>query len=142
MKTLFIGTIAKQAGVPIKTIRYYEEVRLLPQPVRTSAGYRTYAFPIIDRLMFIKKAQTLGLTLKDIKTFLDLADRGHCPCGHVQHTLKQSLQGLRQKIADLKEIEKKLVGAMRQKCPPDFKPSGSAICPKIQRKPKQRRVMR
>ncbi|HBP86891.1 MAG TPA: heavy metal-responsive transcriptional regulator [Nitrospiraceae bacterium] len=141
MKPLFIGKIAKQAGVPIKTIRYYEEVGLLSRAGRTSSGYRTYAFPVIDRLVFIKKAQTLGLTLKDIKSILDLADRGGCPCGHVQHTLKQSLQGLRQKIADLQEIEKKLVGAMRQKCPTDFRPSGSAICPKIQQKPKNKKVV-
>lgn len=137
MKRLFIGTVAKQAGVPIKTIRFYEEVGLLPQAIRTSAGYRTYAFSVIDRLGFIKKAQSLGLTLKEIQSILDLADRGHCPCGHVQDTLKQSLQGLRQKIADLKEIEKKLVVAIRHKCPPDFKPSGAAICPKIQQKPRK-----
>ncbi|GJL52973.1 MAG: hypothetical protein NPIRA02_01050 [Nitrospirales bacterium] len=138
MKPLLIGNIAKQAGVPIKTIRYYEEVGLLPKPIRTSAGYRTYALSVIDRLQFIKKAQTLGLTLKDIQSILNLADRGSCPCGHVQRTLKQSLQGLRQKIADLQELEKKLVGAMRQKCPTDFRPSCSAVCPKIQRKPRKR----
>lgn len=139
MKTLLIGKIAKQAGVPIKTIRYYEEIGLLSQAGRTPSGYRTYAFPVLDRLVFIKKAQTLGLTLKDIKSILDLTDRGDCPCGHVQDTLKQTLQKLRQKIADLQEIEKKLVVAMRQKCPPDFKPTGSAICPKIQQKPKKKK---
>lgn len=139
MEPLFIGKIAKQAGVPVKTIRYYEEVGLLPQTGRNSAGYRTYALPVIDRLVFIKKAQSLNLSLDDIKSILDLADRGGCPCGHVQDTLKQTLQKLRQKIADLQEIEKKLVGAMRQKCPPDFKPNGSAICPKIQQKSKKKK---
>ncbi|GJL52970.1 MAG: MerR family transcriptional regulator [Nitrospirales bacterium] len=139
---LFIGTIAKQAEVPVKTIRYYEELGLLSRAIRTSAGYRTYGGSVIDRLAFIKKAQMFGLSLNEIKSILDLADRGSCPCGHVQRTLKQRLQELRQKIADLRGIEKKLVEAMSQKCPPDFKPSGSAICPKIQRQPKKRRVER
>lgn len=139
MKPLFIGKIAEQAGVPVKTIRYYEEVGLLPRTGRNSAGYRTYALPVIARLVFIKQAQSLNLTLDEIKSILDLVDRGGCPCGHVQDTLKQTLQKLRQKIADLQEIEKKLVVAMRQKYPPDFKPTGSAICPKIQQKPKKKK---
>lgn len=134
---MFIGTMSPKTGVPVQTIRYYEDVEWLPQPLRTSSGYRTYASSILVRLLFIKKAQTLGLRLKDIKSILDRADRGSCSCGHVQQTLKQNLRDLRQKIADLKDLEKKLVTAMRQKCPPDFKPSGSTICPKIQQKAKK-----
>ncbi|MEX2493555.1 MAG: heavy metal-responsive transcriptional regulator [Nitrospirales bacterium] len=138
MESLFIGQIATRAGVPVKTIRYYEEMGLLPPAGRNAAGYRTYGLRVIDRLVFIKKAQSLNLTLKDIKSILDLADRGGCPCGHVQVTLQQTLQKLRQKIEDLQAIEKNLVGAMRQKSPQDFKPHGSAICPKIQQKLKKK----
>lgn len=59
MRDTFIGAIAKQTGLPIKTIRYYEEVGLLPKPPRTAARYRLYPPHTVDRLAFIKKAQNL-----------------------------------------------------------------------------------
>lgn len=133
MTPSFIGTVAKRAAVPIKTIRYYEEIALLPKPARTSAGYRLYAPDTVDRLQFIKKAQNLGLRLDEIKEILDLADRGRCPCGHVQDLLKKRLTELQRKIADLRMIERRVQGAVRQGCPPNFKPRGKAICPTIDR---------
>jgi DNA-binding transcriptional MerR regulator len=135
MKPNFIGAIAAQAGVPIKTIRYYEDVGLLPKAQRTAAGYRLYAADAADRLQFIKKAQRLGLRLEDIKDILDLADRGRCPCGHVQQWLKRRLQELNQKIADLHLIERRVAAAIRRGCPPRFRPHGKAVCPTIDRQP-------
>jgi len=133
MTPLFIGAVAKQAAVPIKTIRYYEEIGLLPKPSRTSSGYRLYVPDTVDRLRFIKKAQHLGLRLDEIKDILDLADRGRCPCGHVQRVLRKRLKDLQQKIADLRLIEGRVRAAIRTGCPPNFKPKGKAICPTIQR---------
>ena len=133
MSRNFIGVIATQAGVPIKTIRYYEDVGLLPKPARTASRYRLYPSETVDRLQFIKKAQNLGLQLQDIREILDLADRGRCPCGHVQSVLKKRLVELRQKIADLRLIERRVQEAVRQGCPPNFKPKGKAICPTIDR---------
>lgn len=135
MITVYIGALARQAGVPAKTIRYYEDVGLLPKPGRTAAGYRLYAPETADRLLFIKKAQSLGLKLEEIKEILDLADRGHCPCGHVQDLLRKRLKELQQKIADLLLIERRVKGAIKRGCPSNFKPRGSAICPAIQRQP-------
>jgi DNA-binding transcriptional MerR regulator len=133
VQTFYINMLSKQAGVPVKTIRYYEEVGLLPKPSRTASGYRLYAPDTTDRLQFIKKAQNLGLRLDEIKEILDLADRGRCPCGHVQMFLKNRLRELQQKIADLRLIERRVQQAVRQGCPPNFKPKGKAICPTIQR---------
>ena len=133
MSQHFIGVIAAQAQVPIKTIRYYEDVGLLRKPARTASGYRLYDQDIVDRLQFIKKAQNLGLRLDEIKEILDLADRGRCPCGHVQDLLKKRLTELQRKIADLRLIERRVQGAVRQGCPPNFKPRGKAICPTIDR---------
>ncbi len=133
MTQTFIGTIARHAGVPIKTIRYYEDVGLLPKPPRTASGYRLYPQETVGRLRFIKKAQNLGLRLDQIKDILELADRGRCPCGHVQALLKKRLTELRQKIADLRVIERRVETAIRQGCPPNFKPRGRAICPTIER---------
>ena len=139
MVTQYIGIIAKHAGVPIKTIRYYEEVGLLPKPARTTSRYRLYAPKIVDRLQFIKKAQSLGLRLEDIKEILELADRGRCPCGHVQRLLKFRLRELNQKIADLHLMTRRITHAVRSGCPPRFRPHGKAVCPTIERQPLRRR---
>jgi len=139
MAQSFIGIIAKQTDVPIKTIRYYEEVGLLSKPARTASRYRLYAPETVDRLQFIKKAQNLGLQLADIKEILELADRGRCPCGHVQRLLRKRLDELRQKIADLRSLEHRVALATQRGCPPNFRPRGKAICPTIQRQPPVRR---
>jgi len=133
MNTTFIGAIAKQADVPIKTIRYYEEVGLLPRPQRTTSRYRLYPPDTVDRLAFIRKAQALGLRLDDIREILDLADRGRCPCGHVQQVLKTRLAELKRKIADLRALERRIQQATGRGCPPNFRPRGKAICPTIER---------
>ena len=129
----YISAIAKSASVPVKTIRYYEDIGLLPKPQRTSSGYRVYDEDAVDRLVFIKKAQSLGLRLEDVKESLELADRGRCPCGHVQRVLKARLGELRAKIADLKTVERRLSQATGRGCPPNFRPRGKAVCPTIDR---------
>jgi len=108
-------------------------VGLLPRPGRTASGYRLYAPDIVHRLQFIKKAQSLGLRLTDIKEIADLADRGRCPCGHVQRVLRARLQELQRKITDLRVVEQRVKRAIRKGCPPNFKPRGKAICPTIDR---------
>ena len=133
MAQTFIGALATAAGVPVKTIRYYEDVGLLLKPARTTSGYRLYEPAIVDRLQFIKKAQNLGLRLDEIKEILDLADRGRCPCGHVQHLLRSRLQELNRKIADLHLIKGRITHAIRSGCPPRFRPHGKAVCPTIDR---------
>ena len=129
----FIGTLAKQAGVPIQTVRYYEQLGLLPKAQRTASGYRLYGPQAVDRLRFIKKAQSLGLRLQDTREILDLSDRGRCPCGHVQRLLKIRLRELREKLADMRTLERRLKGATAPGCPPNFRPRGKALCPTIDR---------
>jgi len=133
--------MAREAGVPVKTIRFYEEVGLLPKTTRTDSGYRLYSPAILDRLQFIKKAQGLGLRLAEIRDILDLADRSRCPCGHVQHVLRKRLEELKAKIHDLRVLEQRIEQAVRRGCPPNFRPRGSAICPTIDRQvPRNRRT--
>ena len=129
----YISEIAQLADVHIKTIRYYEEVGLLPKPKRTASGYRLYETDTVDRLIFIKKAQSLGLQLKDVKEILDLSDRGKCPCGHVQQVLKHRLEELREKLNSLQLLEHRLTTAIRHGCPSGFRPKGKAICPTIEK---------
>jgi len=142
MSNRYIGAIAKESGVPIKTIRYYEDIGLLPKVARSASGYRLYVPAIADRLQFVKKAQGLGLRLEDIREILELADRGQCPCGHVQQLLKQRLEELRQKIVDLRLIERRIDAAVRRGCPPNFRPTGKARCPTIERQPLVKRKLR
>ena len=72
MNRLMIGSLAKQANVNVETIRYYERRRLLAKPMRTRAGYRIYDTDALRRVRFIKHAQALGFSLKDIQELLAL----------------------------------------------------------------------
>src|SRR6218665_2363315 len=73
-----IGSLAKQAGVPIDTIRHYEREGLLPNPLRRSSGYREYDLKAVQRVQFIRRARGLGFTLEEIASLLDLSnDREH-----------------------------------------------------------------
>jgi DNA-binding transcriptional MerR regulator len=67
-----IGELAKQSGIPIETIRYYERLRLLREPPRTASGYRSYPPAALDRLRFIKMTQGLGFALKEVRELLQL----------------------------------------------------------------------
>jgi len=69
------GDLARQAGVNIQTIRFYERERILAAPPRTAAGYRCYSQQDLERVVFIKTCQQLGFTLEDIRSLADLHDR-------------------------------------------------------------------
>jgi DNA-binding transcriptional MerR regulator len=107
-KLLFIGKVAKQTGVNSKTIRYYEEINLLPKPKRERNNYRLYSKDTIKRINFIKKAQSLGFTLREIKEILALRDRGFKPCSHVRDLLRQRVIDLEQKLAELTILRREL----------------------------------
>jgi MerR family transcriptional regulator, mercuric resistance operon regulatory protein len=72
-----IGQLAKVAGVNVETIRYYERRGLISQPPKPAEGYRTYPNATLARIFFIKRAQELGFTLKEINKLLSL-DESHC----------------------------------------------------------------
>jgi MerR family copper efflux transcriptional regulator len=73
-RPLTIGRLAKRAGVGIDTVRFYERARLLPKPVRTTSGYRTYGETDVERLRFIRRAKALGFSLDDIAELLALGE--------------------------------------------------------------------
>jgi DNA-binding transcriptional MerR regulator len=96
-----IGEVAGQAGVPAKTIRFWEDQQLLPPPARTPAGYRDYDPPIIERLAFIRQSQAAGLTLEHIRQVLDIRDGGQPPCVHVAGLITRRLAEVDARLADL-----------------------------------------
>jgi DNA-binding transcriptional MerR regulator len=103
-----IGEVAEQAKVPSKTIRYYEDVGLLPEPPRTPSGYREYGPDAVDRLGFIQAAQSIGLSLGEIREILSLRDQGEAPCAHVATLIDQHASDLAERIRHLREIQREL----------------------------------
>ena len=96
-----IGEIAGQAGVPAKTIRFWEDQALLPHPARTPSGYRDYEPAILERLAFIRQAQAAGLTLEHIRQVLDIRDGGEPPCVHVTGLIARRLGEVEARLAEL-----------------------------------------
>lgn len=105
---LRIGQLAQRVGVSAKTIRYYEELRLLPEPVRSPGGYRLYGADDEERLRFISTARRTGFTLGQIKEVLALRDRGVAPCDYVRETVRRRLGEVDRQLAELNELKREL----------------------------------
>ncbi|MEV7010758.1 heavy metal-responsive transcriptional regulator [Streptosporangium sp. NPDC051022] len=96
-----IGELATSSGVTAKTIRFYEQAGLLPEPPRTAGGYRDYTPEAIQRLSFISDAQGAGLSLAEIRSILKLRDGGQAPCGHVTKLISEHLAEIDRRMAEL-----------------------------------------
>ena len=119
---LTIGTLAKQSGVKLETIRYYEKVGLLLEPKRTAAGYRQYSRDAAVRLRFIRRARELGFSVSEDRDLLGLADQRSRSCGRVHEIASAHLGEVRRKRADLRRLERlltKTVGLCAQGTMPD-----------------------
>lgn len=126
---MLIGELADSAGVPARTVRFYERRRLLPKPARADNGYRVYGQESLERLRFIRAAQRAGLTLAEIASIIDLRDQGTTPCGHVENLLLDKLADVRRKRCDLAVLEadlEALIARSRRLDPSDC--SASAVC--------------
>ena len=99
-----IGEVAQAAGTTTKTLRFYEDVGLLPPAERTPAGYRDYNVGVLDRLDFIRRGQAAGLTLAQICQVLQIRDDGQAPCQHVANLLASRLEDLDQQIGQLQQL--------------------------------------
>ncbi|MFF5035645.1 heavy metal-responsive transcriptional regulator [Nocardia salmonicida] len=100
-----IGEVAELTGVSTKTIRFYEDSGLVPPPGRTHSGHRRYGNDTVDRLRFIRRCQTAGMSLTEVREILALHDRGESPCGQVEQTLTDRLHHVRARIAELEVFE-------------------------------------
>jgi len=99
---LTIGKLANKANISVETIRYYERRGLIKRPVKPEIGYRQYENESLQRLLFIKKAKTLGFSLDEIGNLLVLSE-GHC--ADVQSLARQKLIGIKTKVKDLQRLE-------------------------------------
>ena len=101
------------SGVPAKTLRYYEDIGLLPPPPRTFGGYRDYDGSAMGRLRFVRAAQSIGLTLGEIREVIALRDHGDSPCQHVAGLIELRANDLAERIAALQEMRRELVRLAR-----------------------------
>ena len=104
MNGLTIGKVAKQAGVGIETIRFYERQGLIEEPPRTESGYRKYPEESIARLHFIKRGKELGFSLNEIKELLFLRQDPHATKADIKEKTLSKTEDVRQKITDLTRI--------------------------------------
>ncbi|NJR65173.1 MAG: heavy metal-responsive transcriptional regulator [Leptolyngbyaceae cyanobacterium CRU_2_3] len=133
-KLLKIGEVAAQSKLPIKTIRYYEEIGLLaPTVKRSSAGYRLFQESTLNRLAFIKRSQSLGLSLTEVQEILQVHDQGQLPCGEMKQHLETKLEEINQQIEALKTLKEELQGILSgwQEMP-ELDRIRQTICPNIQ----------
>jgi DNA-binding transcriptional MerR regulator len=108
-KALRIGQLARQFDLNPKTIRYYEDLGLLPPPRRTPAGYRQYGPEDVARLGFIRKAKLLGLSLEEIAELLALRADGARPCAWVCAHLDAKVAEVNRQIAELEAFRADLL---------------------------------
>lgn len=104
-----IGEVAAQAGVNIDTVRFYERRGILPKPLREpSSGYRTYPRDAPRRIRFIKRAQDLGFTLKEIRELLSLRARPGARCADVLARAEAKIQDVDAKLRSLRAMRRAL----------------------------------
>lgn len=105
MRDLPIGALSERTGVKVPTIRYYEQVGLMPQPTRTEAGRRTYDVADVRRLRFIRHARELGFEVDAIRQLLGLSEQPDCSCSEVDVIARAHLREIESKIARLRALE-------------------------------------
>ena len=111
---LAIGTLAKRTGTKGQTIRYYEQIGLLPEPGRTEGGQRRYGNADLDRLAFIRHARQLGFTLEAIRELLNLSDNPSRSCAEVDVIAHRQLKEVEARIARLEALRTELKRMLRE----------------------------
>jgi MerR family copper efflux transcriptional regulator len=114
MESIGIGTVARRAGVSIDTVRYYERAGLLAPKTRLASGYRRYSELEVARLRFIRRAQVLGFSLKEVKQLLALSRLRDV--GRVKRTAQKKLADVEDRIASLERVRKGLANLIAA-CP-------------------------
>jgi MerR family transcriptional regulator, copper efflux regulator len=125
-----IGKVVWLVGIRPSAIRYYERQDMFQPTVRGANGYRTYGDEATKLLLFVKRAQSLGITLKEIKPLLTLASQGQQPCTHVKQLARNHLQEIDQKIRELQALRKELRTLLQRRV---TRAHADEVCPIIDR---------
>jgi len=102
------GALAKQLGCNLETIRYYENIGIMPEPMRTGSGHRLYGQKEQERLRFILRCRELGFSIEELRRLLSMVDSDGYTCGEVYALTKEYLQSVSDKISDLRKLERTL----------------------------------
>src|SRR5262245_47161131 len=101
---LTIGELARQAGLGLSTVRYYERTGLAPAPTRSACNYRLYSNDAVTRLRFIRRAQQLGFALDEIKELLELRVNRRAPCPEVRSRAQAKIADIEARIRSLRQM--------------------------------------
>lgn len=108
IKDLAIGDLAKRTDTKVQTIRYYEEIGLLPPPSRTEGKQRVYGTSSLRRLAFIRHARDLGFSIDAIRELLQLSDHPEQPCGDADAIARRHLAEVEDRLKRLRALQKEL----------------------------------
>lgn len=111
---LTIGMLSRETGTKVPTIRYYEQIGLMPEPSRTEGGQRRYSESDLDRLSFVRHARQLGFSLDAIRELLDLADNPDRDCDEIDIIAHRQLRQVEQRIGRLEALRSELERMLRQ----------------------------
>jgi MerR family transcriptional regulator, mercuric resistance operon regulatory protein len=120
--------VARQAGVNVQTLRYYERRGLLEAPPRSPSGYRSYPVDAVEVVQFVKRAQQLGFALNEVEELLHLAGGGPDDCDTARKVAEDRLADLEGKIAELQRMRDSL-GRLVVTC---TRPRGERECPLLE----------
>lgn len=109
MTQLSIGQVARQAGVSVETLRFYEKQGLLLKPARSTAGYRCYDSGVVRRVRFIQRAKELGFALREIAELLNLRQTRKTSCAQVRSVALAKVEDIDLKLTDLQRMRVALV---------------------------------
>ncbi len=125
-----IGALARCSGLPVKTLRYYEDLGLLPTVGRSDGGYRLFGPEALRRLAFIRRLKALGLSLEEIQASLAVHDRGQLPCEEIRQRLEHQIERVDERMLELAQLRselQELLSGWRS----DPRADGSMICPNL-----------
>ncbi|MEY4561417.1 MAG: hypothetical protein RLZZ618_694 [Pseudomonadota bacterium] len=103
--TISIGVLAQQTGCTVPTIRYYEEIGLLPVGPRTDAGRRVYGRPAVERLTFIRRCRDFGFSIEQVRELMELVAHPDRSCVEVRDIASIHLSEVRKKLAELQALQ-------------------------------------
>jgi len=103
-----IGELSRRTQVKVPTIRYYEQIGLLAEPLRTEGQQRRYGLAEVKRLNFIRHARELGFSIEDIRDLLNLAARPNQPCHDADSIARRNLEAIERRISQLSALRREL----------------------------------
>ena len=117
MSHFTIGHLAREAGIKVQTVRYYEQIGLLPRATRSAGNQRLFDEAARDRLAFVRHARELGFSLEAVRELLELSDHPERPCDRADAIARRQLEAVERRIARLEALRAEL-GRMLAQCSP------------------------